>query len=52
MTQDNLLDYQYELKPITIYTTKDSDTFVDVRIYLLLICMTFFFLNLIDINKK
>jgi hypothetical protein len=42
MTQDKLLDYQYELKPITIYTTKDLDIFDDVRICLLLICMTFF----------
>lgn len=39
MISDNLLDYQYELKPLSddFHTTKDSDIFVNdtnVRIYM------------------
>jgi hypothetical protein len=50
MIPDNLLDYQYELKAVSddFYPTKDSNIFLDdinVRIYLGLICLTFF-LNL------
>lgn len=56
MISDNLLDYQYELKPLVngFHLKKDSDMLVNdgnVRIYLLWICMTFF-RNLIAINKK
>ena len=54
MIQDNLLDYQYELKPLAddFHTTKDSNIFVNdanVRIDFLLICMTLF-LSLICIK--
>jgi hypothetical protein len=48
MIQDNLFDYQYELKPLSddFNTTKDSDIFVNVRIYLLSHMHDIFSLNL------